>query len=99
MGYNRQEIRLESFADVLEALNELNKKAGIRSAWPGRATERPWQGHFMDGKMPVENLDNKLWKFSTGLLTLRLWACIISIEKWDDILANFSTEACCGNQT
>ncbi len=33
------------------------------------------------------------------LLTLRLWACIISIEKWDDILANFSTEACYGNQT
>ena len=30
MGYKRQEIRLESFADVLEALNELNKKAGIR---------------------------------------------------------------------
>jgi len=53
----------------------------------------------MDGKMPVENLDNKLWKFSTGILTLRLWACIISIEKWDDILANFSTEACYGNQT
>ena len=30
MGYKRQEIRLESFADVLEALNELNGKAGIR---------------------------------------------------------------------
>ena len=29
----------------------------------------------------VENLHNKLWKFSTDILTLRLCDCIISIEK------------------
>ena len=30
LGYQRQDIRLDTLADVLVVLNELNKKAGIR---------------------------------------------------------------------